>query len=134
MLYSNELKFQDSPQPFNIVPFLGHIFLTILPATCLFIYLLRVCVCVCFLGPYMRHMEVPRLWVESELQLPAYAAATATQDPSCVCNLHHSSWQHRIRDPMSEARDRNHTLMETSWVCFCCATTGTPVSLHLRSI
>ena len=27
-------------------------------------------------------MEVSRLGVESELQLPAYAAATATSDPS----------------------------------------------------
>ena len=30
-----------------------------------------------FLGPYPRHMEVPRLGVQSELQLPAYATATA---------------------------------------------------------
>ena len=35
----------------------------------------------------LQHMEVPRLGVESELQLPAYAIATATQDPSHVCNL-----------------------------------------------
>ena len=35
-------------------------------------------------------MEVPRLGVESELQLPAYTTATATPDPSHVCNLHHS--------------------------------------------
>ena len=27
-----------------------------------------------FLGPLLRHMEVPRLGVESELQLPAYTA------------------------------------------------------------
>ena len=33
-------------------------------------------------------MEVPSLGVESELQLPAYATATAAQDPSCVYNLH----------------------------------------------
>ena len=36
---------------------------------------------VCFLGPYPWHMEVARLGVESELQLPAYATATATWDP-----------------------------------------------------
>ena len=35
-------------------------------------------------------MKFPRLGVESELQLLAYATATAMQDPSCVCNLHHS--------------------------------------------
>ena len=28
-----------------------------------------------------QHMEVPRLGVQSEVQLPAYAMATATLDP-----------------------------------------------------
>ena len=32
-------------------------------------------------------MEVPRLGVELQLQLPAYAKATATQDPSHICEL-----------------------------------------------
>ena len=41
-----------------------------------------------FLGPYLQHMEVPRLGVESELQLPVYT--TATRDPIHVCDLHHS--------------------------------------------
>ena len=36
---------------------------------------------ICFLGPHPRHTEVPRPGVESELQLPAYARATATRDP-----------------------------------------------------
>ena len=31
----------------------------------------------CFLGPHLQHMEVPRLGVELELQLPGYATATA---------------------------------------------------------
>ena len=43
-----------------------------------------------FLGPHPRHMEVPRLGVQSELQLPAYTPATATGDPSHICDLHHS--------------------------------------------
>ena len=38
-------------------------------------------VCV-FLGPNLRHMEVPRLGVKSELQLPAYTTATAILDLS----------------------------------------------------
>ena len=38
------------------------------------------CFCV-FLELYLRHMEVPRVGVESKLQLPAYTTATATQDP-----------------------------------------------------
>uniref|UniRef100_A0A8D1I8Y3 Uncharacterized protein n=1 Tax=Sus scrofa TaxID=9823 RepID=A0A8D1I8Y3_PIG len=51
------------------------------------------------------HMEVPRLGVELELQLPAYATATAMPDPSCVWDLHYSSQQHRILNPLSRARD-----------------------------
>ena len=48
-------------------------------------------------------MNVPRLGVESELQLPAYTIATATPDPSRVCDLHHSSWQHQLLNPLSKA-------------------------------
>ena len=44
-----------------------------------------------FLGLYSRYMEVPRLWVELELQLLAYTTATAKPDPSRICHLHHSS-------------------------------------------
>ena len=62
-----------------------------------------------FLGLHPRHMEVPRLGVQSELQLPAYTTATATPDLSRVCDLHHSSWQCRILNPLNEARDRTHT-------------------------
>ena len=61
-------------------------------------------------------MEVPRLAVELELQPPAYAKATATRDPSRICDLHHSSWQHRILNPLSEARDRTRVLMDPSGV------------------
>ena len=59
-----------------------------------------------FLGPHVKHMEVPRLGVKSQLQLPAYATAKAMPDPSCIWNLHCSSWQCRIPNPMSESRDR----------------------------
>ena len=50
----------------------------------------------CFLGLYPQHMEVPRLRVQSELQLPAYTTATAMEDPSQLWDLHHSSRQHWI--------------------------------------
>ena len=50
-------------------------------------------------------MEVPRLGVEPELQLPAYTTATATQDLSHIYNLPHRSWQRQILNPLSEARD-----------------------------
>jgi len=81
-----------------------------------------------FLGLRLGHMEVPRLGVQWELQLPAYttATATATSDLRCVCDLHHSSWQRQILNPLSEARDRTRNLMVPSRICFRCATTGTP--------
>ena len=69
-----------------------------------------------FLWPYLQHVEVPRLGVEWELQLLAYTTATAMQDPDCICDLHHSSGQCRILDPLSEARDRTCVLMDTSQV------------------
>ena len=34
-----------------------------------------------FLGPHPQNMESPTLGVELELQLPAYATATAMPDP-----------------------------------------------------
>ena len=58
-------------------------------------------------------MEIPGLGVESELQLLAYATATATPDLSPVFNLHHSSLQHWILNPLSKARDQTHIFM---WV------------------
>ena len=82
---------------------------------------------ICFLGLHSWHLEVLRLRVELELQLPACATATATQDQSCICNLHHSSRQRLMPDPLSVARDRTCNLMDTSQICFCCTTTGTPV-------
>ena len=54
-------------------------------------------------------MEVPRLRVKSERQLPAYTTATAT----AIQDLHHSSWQHWI---FSEARDQTYILMDPSLI------------------
>jgi len=71
-------------------------------------------------------MEVPRLGVNLELQL--LATATSTPDLSCVCDL---CW---ILQSLSEARDRNCTLMDMSQVCFQWATLGTPTSVFLSSM
>ena len=57
------------------------------------------------LGLKPQHMEIPRLGVESELQLLACATATAMEDLSHVCDLRHSSRQCWILNPLSEARD-----------------------------
>ena len=41
-----------------------------------------------FSGPHPWHMQVPRLGVESELQLQAYTTAMAMPDPSHIYDLH----------------------------------------------
>ena len=70
----------------------------------------------CFLGLHPQHMEIPRLGVKSELQLPAYTTATATPDLRYICDLHHSFWQCWILNPLSKARDWIHILMDPRWV------------------
>ena len=67
-----------------------------------------------FLRPHLWHMEVPRLGVKLELQMQAYATASATPDPSCICDLHHSLQQHLILYQMSKARDQTCILIHTS--------------------
>ena len=83
------------------------------------------CFLFCFVS-FVLHAEVPRLGVKSELQLPAYTTATATQEPSCVCNLYYSLQQHRILNPVREARDQTRNLMVPSQIHFRCTTMRTP--------
>ena len=68
-----------------------------------------------FLGQHPWQMEVPRLGVESDLQLPAYT--TAMMDSIHICDLHRSSRQRWTLSPLSEARGGTRILMDTSWVC-----------------
>ena len=49
--------------------------------------------------------RIPSQGVQSELQLPAYTKATEMQDRSHIYDLHHSSWERQILDPLSKARD-----------------------------
>ena len=82
---------------------------------------------------HLRHMKVPRLGVESELQMPAYATATATPGLSHIFDLHHSLWQCWICNPLSEARDQTRNLMVPSEICFCCAMTELHISKFLKN-
>ena len=52
-------------------------------------------------------MEVPRVGVESELQLLAYATATAAPDLSHICDLHRSLQQHWILNPTERGQGWN---------------------------
>ena len=44
-----------------------------------------------FVGPHLQRMEVPRLGVQLELQLPAYPTATATPDLNARSLTHRGS-------------------------------------------
>ena len=57
-------------------------------------------------------MEIPRLGVKSELQLPAYTTATATAMPD--------AW------PNEQGQGSTQVLMDTSQVWYCWAAMGTP--------
>ena len=57
----------------------------------------------------------------------------ATPDKSFICDLHHSSWQCRILNPLSKAGDWTCNFMVPGWIRFCCATTGTPLSVSKRT-
>ena len=109
----------------SVNPRMVSVFACILPEKNPVLYIHSLFILFFFLGPNLQHMEVLRLGVELELQLPAYTPATATWDPSCVCALHHSSRQCQILNPLREARDQTHVLMDMSLVRYCWATTGT---------
>ena len=72
-------------------------------------------------------MEVPRLGVQLELELPAYTADSAMQDPSGVCDLDHSSRQRRIPNPLNEARDQICILMDPSRIRVRCAANSSTI-------
>ena len=46
----------------------------------------------------------------------AYPTATATQDPSRIWDLHYSSRQHRILNPLTEVKDQTWILVDPSRV------------------
>ena len=95
-------------------------------------YLLAFIFYLFILGPHLWHMEVPRQGVQSELQLLAYATATATSDLSQVCDLQHSSRQHQILNPPMEAKDRTCLFMGASQISFRWATTDGNSYLFLK--
>ena len=70
----------------------------------------------------MQHVKVPRLGFESELELPAYATATATPNRAAFVTcpqLMVRSFTHRVRPEVKPA---------SSWAL---VTTGTPAALSV---
>ena len=81
-----------------------------------------------FLGLHLQNMDVPRLGIRLELQLPAYTTAIVIPGPRCICdlNLHCSSWQCQILKLLSKARDRTCIPMYTGWILNLLSHNGNP--------
>ena len=56
-----------------------------------------------------------------------------TRDPSCICDLCCSSRRCRIFNPLSEARDRTHILMDTGRVCNLLSHNGNSCKLYFKN-
>ena len=76
------------------------------------------------------------LGVQSELHLLACTTAIAMLDPGCGCDLHHSSQQCQIFNPLCKARDQTRNFMvpsrikpASSWILVGFITTEPPREL-----
>ena len=67
-------------------------------------------------GLLLQHMGDLGLAIKLELQLPAYATTTATQDLSYVCNLCFSLQQRWVLNTLRKAQDWTCILTDTSWM------------------
>ena len=57
------------------------------------------------------------MWLRSRVAVAlAKADSYSNTESKPVCNLHHSSWQCRILNPLSKARDQTYILMDISQV------------------
>ena len=73
-----------------------------------------------FLSFFFLFRAAPVAYESSQARgrIRAYATAIAMWwDPTCIYDLHHSSWQLQNLNPLSGARDRTHILMDASQVC-----------------
>ena len=70
----------------------------------------------CFRAAPRAYGSSQSIKAESELQVQAYATATAMPDLSHICNLHPNSQQCQILNPLSRARYRTFVLMGTTQV------------------
>ena len=61
----------------------------------------------------------------------SYATAIATPDLSCICNIHNTSGQHQILNPLITARDQTCILMDARQIHFLWTTMGTPTQWYI---
>ena len=94
-------------------------------------YDIFICVCIFF-------KTLPVAYGSSQASSWIRAAAASLRhshsspDLTCVFNLHRISLQLWILNPLSRTRDPTCILVGTSPICYCWATTGTPMMLFLK--
>ena len=73
------------------------------------------------------------LFLFSRVVLMAHVGSQARgRIRTIAANLHYGSWQHKILNPLSKARDGTCVLRDTSQIRFLCVTTGIPRRLFSR--
>ena len=79
-----------------------------------------------FIYLFLHFRATPTAYGDPRLGAAGLCHSHSNAGSSFICNLHHSSRQHQILNPMSEARDQTHNLMVPTWIRFLCAMMGTP--------
>ena len=85
-----------------------------------------------FSGLHLWHLEVPSLWGQIRATAASHSHSNPRSEPRL--RLHHSSWQCKILNPLSEARDWTRILIDSSHVHYLSATVGTPSNILCRWI
>ena len=144
LITKNGLSKEKKKNTWRVLPFLYYVTLSVNFCVPLVVFACHTMVLnldsvFCFLGffVFLIFRAAPTAYGTSQARGPIRATAaglttaTATPDPSHVFDLHHSSWQHWILNPLSEARDQTYILMDTSQVRYRWAMMGTPLVAFL---
>ena len=99
-------------------------------------YIYYYCCCCCFVffraTPMAYEGSQARGWIRAAAAGLCHSHSNAGSE--LVYNLHHSSWQCQILNPLSQARDRTCILMDVSQICFHWATAWTPHPFIIISV
>ena len=69
-----------------------------------------------FLGPHLQHMEAPMSRIGATAAGLRHSHSNLESEP--FCDLHHSSRQHQMPNPLSKARDPTWVCLDTCRICY----------------
>ena len=136
--YSGSFTWMESCNMWRFVPGFFHVF-KVLPCCCMYQYVTSFygwitfgCMDTPLFFFFGLFRAIPEAYGNSQARgrieavAPGYTTAIATPDLSHIFNLHHSSPQCWMPNPLSEARDQTWVLMGASQIHFHWAMMGTP--------